>query len=93
MSFFERFKGIIFLTLVILLWVSSATMIRLIFTSSDTDFPHPLFLTYYSTAFFTLYLIPVAARAIKLYCCKKLDQTYLEEQGGSDYQIKKEYRD
>ena len=37
-------------------------LIQMIFTSGDTDFPKPLFLTYYSTAFFIFYLIPTLVR-------------------------------
>lgn len=56
--------------MVVLIWVASAVLIRLIFTSSDTNFNKPLFLTYYSTAFFSLYLIPALVTWLRLYLCK-----------------------
>jgi hypothetical protein len=37
-------------------------LIKSIFTSANTKFPKPLFLTYFNTSFFVLYLIPAAIR-------------------------------
>lgn len=54
----KKFAGAIYLSLVVLIWVISAMLIQIIFSSGGTDFSKPLFLTYYSTAFFTFYLIP-----------------------------------
>ena len=56
---FEKFKGAVFLGLVIVIWVGSAVLIQSIFTSGATQFEKPLFLTYFSTSFFMVYLIPV----------------------------------
>ena len=50
----------------IIIWVASAILIQAIFTEDDTDFPKPLFLTYYSTSFFTLYLVPLLYNYITL---------------------------
>ena len=61
-------KGAFYLGMVIVIWVGSAWLIQLIFSSSDTDFNKPLFLTYFSTSFFTIYLIPLAVQAVKLFC-------------------------
>ena len=58
----DKIKGAFFLTAVIVIWVGSAVLIRNIFTSGDTDFNKPFFLTYYNTAFFMVYLIPVCFR-------------------------------
>ncbi len=46
--------GIVLLLLVVVLWVGSSTLIQTIFV--DQNFRQPLFLTYYSTSLFTLYL-------------------------------------
>jgi len=46
--------GVVLLLLVVVLWVGSSVLIQSIFV--DSDFRQPLFLTYYSTSLFTLYL-------------------------------------
>jgi hypothetical protein len=61
-----KLKGVFFLTMVILIWVGSAVLIQAIFNSADTQFNKPLFLTYYSTSFFTLYLIPLGCEYLFL---------------------------
>ena len=61
-----RLKGIFFLSMVILIWVGSSILIQMIFDSEESQFAKPLFLTYFSTSFFTLYLIPLAFNLIKL---------------------------
>ena len=61
----DRFKGAIFLSLVIVIWVGSAVLIQQIFTSEDADFNKPFFLTYFNTAFFMVYLLPLAWDMIK----------------------------
>ena len=63
-----RLKGIFFLSLVILIWVGSSIMIQMIFNSEQSQFAKPLFLTYFSTSFFTLYLIPLVFELIILKC-------------------------
>ncbi len=52
--------------MVVLIWVASALLIHIIFTSKDTEFPKPLFLTYYCTAWFTLYLVPMLYDWVRL---------------------------
>lgn len=51
--------------MVIIIWVGSAITTQIIFNSDDTEFPKPLFVTFYSTSFFILYLIPVVIRKAK----------------------------
>jgi hypothetical protein len=63
----QKLQGSVALTCVILIWVGSAWLIQLVFTSSDLNFDKPLFLTYYSTNWFMVYLIPMAIR----YCVLK----------------------
>ena len=58
--------GSFFLSVVIIIWVASAVLIQAIFTDSDQNFAKPLFLTYYSTSFFTLYLVPLLYKYITL---------------------------
>jgi len=55
----DQLKGAFFLAMVIIIWVVSAVLIQLIFNSESTQFSKPLFLTYFSTSFFTVYLIPL----------------------------------
>ena len=55
----KKFKGAFFLAMVIIIWVASAVLIQMIFNSASTQFNKPLFLTYFSTSFFTLYLVPI----------------------------------
>ena len=64
----NKIKGTFFLSMVVVIWVASAMLIRLIFTSDDTNFNKPLFLTYFSTSWFSLYLIPLIYDVICLYC-------------------------
>lgn len=66
-----------FLTMVIVIWVGSAEMIQIIFTSDATAFNQPLFLTYYSTSFFTVYLIPLIYKMIKIKCQPETTQEQL----------------
>ena len=66
LDFKSKVKGCLFLTMVIIIWVGSAELIQIIFRSSGTDFNQPLFLTYYSTSFFTIYLIPLVYEYGKL---------------------------
>ena len=54
----SKVKGSVFLSLVIVIWVGSAVLIRSLLTSSSTSFDKPFFLTYYNTCFFTVYLLP-----------------------------------
>ena len=63
-----RIKGIFFLSMVIIIWVGSAILIQMIFDSEESQFAKPLFLTYFSTSFFTLYLIPLVYKLIALKC-------------------------
>ena len=58
-SCFHRFKGAVYLGLVIVIWVGSAVLIQAIFTSEETEFNKPLFLTYVSCSSFTVFLIPL----------------------------------
>ena len=58
-------QGSIFLALVVIIWVGSACLIKYILTDGSIDFNKPLFLTYFCTSFFTLYLIPLAFKYIK----------------------------
>jgi solute carrier family 35 protein F5 len=64
-TFLIKFEGSIYLLLVIAIWVLSALLIRSIFNSDETKFDKPLFLTYFSTTFFTLYLIPTIYQFIR----------------------------
>lgn len=61
--------------MVVLIWVGSAELIQIIFTSSGTEFDQPLFLTYFSTSFFTIYLIPLLYEFAKLKCRSKTPET------------------
>jgi drug/metabolite transporter (DMT)-like permease len=58
--------GAFYLSMVVVIWVGSAILIQLIFNSPDTQFDKPLFLTYFSTSFFTLYLIPLGIEFVYL---------------------------
>ena len=51
--------------MVVIIWVGSAILIQMIFSSEESQFAKPLFLTYFSTSWFTLYLIPLVYRLIK----------------------------
>ena len=63
-----RVKGVFFLSMVIVIWVGSAILIQMIFDSEESQFAKPLFLTYFSTSFLTLYLIPLVYKLISLKC-------------------------
>ena len=65
-TFFQKFKGVIYLTLVVTIWVASAIMIQQIFKNKSTSFDKPLFLTYFSTSFFMVYLIPLILDYVRL---------------------------
>lgn len=65
MNITSKLKGTFFLSMVIVIWVGSAVLIQHIFLSSGTDFNQPLFLTYYSTSFFTIYLLPLCYEYFK----------------------------
>ena len=56
---FRKFKGAFYLAMVIVIWVGSAVLIQAIFTSKETEFNKPLFLTYVSCSSFSVYLIPL----------------------------------
>lgn len=66
MNCFSKFKGGFYLSMVIVIWVSSAVIIQTIFTSSSVNFNKPLFLTYYCTNWFMVYLVPLFFRLITL---------------------------
>lgn len=67
-SIVNKVQGAIFLALVIIIWVASAVLIRSIFISETTNFNKPLFLTYFSTAFFMVYLLPVVYDVLRARC-------------------------
>lgn len=52
----KRAIGVVCIVLVVLLWVGSSELIQLIFDNSRFRFESPLFLTFYSTALFSIYL-------------------------------------
>ena len=56
MALGERAIGVICIVLVVLLWVGSSELIQLIFDSDKFSFESPLFLTFYSTSLFSVYL-------------------------------------
>jgi solute carrier family 35, member F5 len=87
MSITQRAKGAFFLTMVIIIWVGSAYLIQVIFSSSSTEFNNPLFLTYFSTSFFTLYLIPL----LYAYCKVRAEKS---EQKSRDFahEVKKVFQ-
>ena len=60
------FVGIFFLTMVILHWVSSSVLIKLIFDSEYSHYEKPFFATYFDTSFFILYLLPFVYSFVKL---------------------------
>ncbi|GJQ15469.1 hypothetical protein GpartN1_g7260.t1 [Galdieria partita] len=60
MPFTKSALGIVLLLLVAVLWVSSSFLIQYIF--GEVNYDKPLFLTYISTSFFSLYLLPVCCR-------------------------------
>jgi hypothetical protein len=88
----QRAKGYMFLTLVIVIWVGSAEMIQIIFTSDATAFNQPLFLTYYSTSFFTIYLIPLIYTLIKIQCQPATNQEQMESKSKDITSLKREVR-
>ena len=55
----------------------------MVFVSDESNYEKPLALTYYSTSFFTLYLIPLVFKVIKLRCKSKglhdIDRENIEE--------------
>mmetsp|Transcript_1461 Transcript_1461/g.3263 ORF Transcript_1461/g.3263 Transcript_1461/m.3263 type:complete len:409 (-) Transcript_1461:53-1279(-) len=51
----KRLYGLVCLAAVIVIWVSSSELIQFIFDS--VDFERPLFLTFYSTSLFSVYLL------------------------------------
>ena len=65
-TFFQKFKGVIYLTLVVTIWVASAILIQQIFKNKSTSFDKPFFLTYFSTSFFMVYLIPLILDYVRL---------------------------
>ncbi|GJD11084.1 Uncharacterized vacuolar membrane protein [Galdieria sulphuraria] len=65
MPFTRSALGIVLLLLVAVLWVSSSFLIQYIFGKVNYD--KPLFLTYISTSFFSLYLIPIFCNWL---CCE-----------------------
>jgi len=65
-TFFQKFKGAIYLSLVVVIWVASAILIQQIFKNKSTAFDKPLFLTYFSTSFFGVYLIPLVVEYVRL---------------------------
>jgi hypothetical protein len=55
--------GMVFLFVMIAIWESSAIIIKTIFApDKKVPFKNPLFLTYFSSCFFILYLIPLAIK-------------------------------
>lgn len=56
MAFERRAIGISCIALVVLLWVGSSELIQLIFDDPIFRFESPLFLTFYSTSLFSIYL-------------------------------------
>ena len=64
-------KGAFFLGMVVLIWVGAAALIQIIYSSPETEFNKPLFLTYFSTSFFTIYLIPFAIKFAYLAIAKR----------------------
>ena len=59
----DLLKGSIFLFLMITVWEISAILIKTIFApNKQAPFKNPLFLTYFSSSFFVLYLIPLALK-------------------------------
>ena len=69
--YWKKLQGGFFLACVIVLWVGSAVLTQRIFTSDDTHFSKPLFLTYYSTSFFVIYLAPLALRLLLASCRRR----------------------
>ena len=76
---FKQFEGAFFLSLVIIIWVASAVITRAIFTSQDTNFNKPLFLTYFSTSWFMVYLIPLVFTYFRLKNSKPKESNDNEE--------------
>ena len=79
-DFIKRFEGGIYLYFVIVIWVASALLVQTIFTSSETKFDKPLFVTYTSNSCFMLYLIPLLINWYKLNRNFRLEQKILEEE-------------
>ena len=49
--------GYVYLSLVVVIWVGSAILIQLVFSSKQSSFDKPFFLTFTNTTFFTFYLL------------------------------------
>lgn len=55
--------GMVYLFLMIAIWEVSAIIIKTIFApDKQAPFKNPLFLTYFSSCFFNLYLIPLGLK-------------------------------
>jgi solute carrier family 35 protein F5 len=53
----SRYLGILLIATVVVLWVASSELIQTIFDDSSLSFESPLFLTFYSTSLFSVYLL------------------------------------
>lgn len=58
MKFSRWLLGVTLLVGVVIIWVGSSILMQYIFL--EQDFPHPFFLTYFSTTLFSLYLFGFA---------------------------------
>jgi hypothetical protein len=56
MTLGRRAAGVVSIVSVVLLWVGSSELIQIIFDSQSFKFESPLFLTFYSTSLFAIYL-------------------------------------
>ena len=52
-----RAMGVVCIVSVVVLWVGSSELIQLIFDGNKFKFESPLFLTFYSTSLFSVYLL------------------------------------
>ena len=57
-------EGFIFLGITVIIWVGSALLIKVIFSSNETKFDKPFFLTYFSESMYSVYLF-----SLIYYCC------------------------
>eukprot|EP00871_Galdieria_phlegrea_P002253 jgi/Galph1/3028/GphlegSOOS_G1656.1 len=74
MVFSRNAIGILLLILVALLWVSSSVLIQYIF--GVINYEKPLFLTYFSTSFFIVYLLPNLVK----FMMTKVSNIFLQQQ-------------
>ncbi|KNC73819.1 hypothetical protein SARC_13624, partial [Sphaeroforma arctica JP610] len=49
--------GLVFLAFVVIIWVGSSWLMKFIYSSGETSFNKPFFLSYYNASMFSVYLL------------------------------------